>query len=114
MEGLPVAGRLLEICFPLVCRVATALATASTAVRLPHRRECQLLPHSTQWPLHFFRRVHAARRFGFFPLPKLYVIDLWQGDIPAGFVESCLRCFSRMRVPLLLLPAPNPLFEFVG
>jgi hypothetical protein len=39
-----------------------------------------------------FRRAHVAGRFGPFPLPKLCIIDRGHGNIPDGFVESCLRC----------------------
>jgi hypothetical protein len=56
-----------------------------------------------------FRRAHAAGRFGPFPLPKLCIIGL--GDVPDGFVESCLRCIKDASAAAA---SPNPLSEFVG
>jgi hypothetical protein len=57
-----------------------------------------------------FRRAHAEW-FGPFPVPKLCIIDGGLGNVPEGFVESCLRYVKDASAAAA---SPNPLFEFVG
>jgi hypothetical protein len=140
MEGLNtmVAGCLPDI-FAL-WTVASPTAFAAASIGVGPRAVCAIVANVmsrsqnvasaafNKVAASLFRRARVAGRFGPFPLPKLCIIDRGHGNIPDGFVDSCLRCAkkSRMRVEgtsgmrcvrdsrAAAAADPNPLFEFVA